>query len=128
MVSGSYDYTICIWAIDTGEMVASPLEGHTDCVTCVAFSPDGKHIVSSSDDKTIRIWKTPYVDKFSDCHFDSLSGWFHTSDGHGLLFWVPPHHRGSVCGTDTITVMNRNMTKFDFADFVHGTDWMKCHK
>lgn len=32
------------------------LLGHEDWVRCVAFSPDGKHIVSGSDDNTIRIW------------------------------------------------------------------------
>ena len=33
-----------------------PLKGHTDRVTSVAFSPDSKHIVSGSYDKTIQIW------------------------------------------------------------------------
>ncbi|EDR00248.1 uncharacterized protein LACBIDRAFT_396451 [Laccaria bicolor S238N-H82] len=32
------------------------LEGHSDSVKSVAFSPDGMHIVSGSDDKTIRVW------------------------------------------------------------------------
>jgi WD40 repeat protein len=32
------------------------LEGHTDMVTSVTFSPDGKYIVSGSNDKTIRVW------------------------------------------------------------------------
>jgi len=31
------------------------LKGHTNCVYSVAFSPDGKHIVSV-DDRTVRIW------------------------------------------------------------------------
>ena len=32
------------------------LAGHTDAVWSVAFSPDGKQIVSGSQDKTLRIW------------------------------------------------------------------------
>jgi WD40 repeat protein len=32
------------------------LKGHTDHVICVTFSPDGKHILSGSNDRTIRIW------------------------------------------------------------------------
>ncbi|KAH8822178.1 WD40-repeat-containing domain protein [Flagelloscypha sp. PMI_526] len=32
------------------------LDGHTDYVRSVAFSPNGKHIVSGSDDRTVCIW------------------------------------------------------------------------
>ena len=31
-------------------------KGHTDKVTSVAISPDGKHFISGSDDKTVRVW------------------------------------------------------------------------
>ena len=32
------------------------LTGHSGPVYSVAYSPDGKHIVSGSDDKTVKIW------------------------------------------------------------------------
>ena len=33
------------------------LEGHTDWVSSVAVSPDGRHIVSDSRDSTLRVWE-----------------------------------------------------------------------
>ena len=32
------------------------LEGHSSVVNSVAYSPDGTKIISSSSDKTIKIW------------------------------------------------------------------------
>jgi WD40 repeat protein len=36
--------------------VGVPLEGHTGVIFCVAFSPDGKWIISGSQDMKIQIW------------------------------------------------------------------------
>ncbi|SEF93234.1 WD40 repeat [Nonomuraea solani] len=36
--------------------LATPLTGHTDAVSGLAFRPDGKVLASSSDDGTIRLW------------------------------------------------------------------------
>ena len=45
-----------VWDAATGQPVGAPLNGHTDEVTSVAFSPDGKRIVTGSDDKTVQVW------------------------------------------------------------------------
>ena len=42
--------------ITTWPAYQSVLSGHTAAVNCAAFSPDGKHIVSGSQDATIRVW------------------------------------------------------------------------
>ena len=36
--------------------VLQELKGHSSAVMSVAFSPDGKKIVSGSDDGTVRVW------------------------------------------------------------------------
>jgi WD40 repeat protein len=36
----------------------SRLEGHTDEVKCVAWSPSGERLASASGDKTVMVWDT----------------------------------------------------------------------
>ena len=38
------------------ELKAEKQSAHSDWVFSVAFSPDGKTIVSGSNDKTIKVW------------------------------------------------------------------------
>ena len=68
--------------------MGNSLQGHTYWAKSVAFSPDGRHIVSGSDDTTIRVWDaqtgvqlhhplqeslTEYVMSVSSIHFSSSS-------------------------------------------------------
>jgi len=41
---------------DGEEMRCLSLEGHSDSVRAVAFSPDGKQLVSGSDNCKVRLW------------------------------------------------------------------------
>ena len=55
VVSGSYDNTVRLWDAATGTALQT-LEGHSDYVYSVAFSPDNKQVVSSLGDNMVWLW------------------------------------------------------------------------
>ena len=54
IVSSSWDNTVKIWSLDTGECLQT-LSGHTDAVRGVAVLPFNE-LVTASYDKSIKIW------------------------------------------------------------------------
>jgi WD40 repeat protein len=55
VVSGSWDKTVRLWELATGQEVRR-FTGHENWVLSVAVTPDGKYVVSGSWDKTVRLW------------------------------------------------------------------------
>ncbi|KAH7329457.1 WD domain-containing protein [Stachybotrys elegans] len=80
LATGSYDTTIRIWNIDTGNCIRV-LRGHTNPVRALQF--DGSKLISGSFDKTIKIWNLEtgecvstlqgHTDGVVSVHFDGLT-------------------------------------------------------
>ena len=71
------------------------LEGHSDYVNGVCWSPDGKRITSGSDDRTVKVWEAK-----SGQELMTLKG--HSSSVYGVC-WSPGGQR-IASGSDDYSV------------------------
>ena len=61
------------FGIQIGKAVLAPFEGHTSCVTTVAFSLNGKYVLSGSWDCTVQVWEAETGVVISEMH--QHKGW-----------------------------------------------------
>ena len=63
------------------------MKGHKDCVKSVAFSPDGKQIVSGSRDQTVRVWDASTGNnlKVLESHTDSVTSVAFSPNGKQIV-------------------------------------------
>jgi WD40 repeat protein len=94
--------SVKIWDAKTGKLVAS-LKGHADAVQCLAWTKDGKTLISGSSDhsESIRIWDTTKWEQIA--LLDE-----HTYDVIGIA--ISPNDRilVSISGDNTAQMWNLN--------------------
>jgi hypothetical protein len=83
-VWGADQTVVRVWDARTGQELLD-LKGHTDRISGVAYSPDGRRLASASDDKTVRLW-----DAATGQELLSLKG---LTGGAALLFFSPDGQR-----------------------------------
>lgn len=91
------DKQACLWNVETGEKIAT-LNGHKQAVNSIAFSPDGKWVVTASWDESVRIWDAATGnlkdslngnhDEVLDAAFSPNGGLLATAHGDGTtILW-----------------------------------------
>lgn len=113
LVNGMDDNNINVWDLSTvmqprhpknaliSPAVLKRLRGHSSSIKSVIFSPDGRFIISGSNDKTIKIWD-PYDVYSDDWLVRTLEG--HTSEVFSLAVSPDGNYIVSGSGDNTIKI------------------------
>lgn len=55
LAAGGADSTVWMWQLPSGN-VMNVFSGHSDAVSCGSFTPDGKRLITGSEDGTLIVW------------------------------------------------------------------------
>ncbi len=108
LVVSAEDNEIKIWDLTKGALVMT-LHGHDGWIRSVAFSPDGKRMVSGGADNTIKVWDTATGEDLA-----TLSG--HGGSVSSVAFTLDGRHIVSGSNDSTIKLwrmdVSRELSKF----------------
>jgi WD40 repeat protein len=101
VVAGTAIGTLLVWSIDDFEERAQ-LPGHTESVMTLAISSDGSRIVSSSRDRTMRVWDGQTFEELGLCEHEDQVNFVAFSPDSSLI----------ASGSDDCTVWIWNALSF----------------
>lgn len=83
--------TISLWDVESGKEMFTEFDGHDTAVNCLAFTPDGKALVSAGNKQQLRFWDAKTWQPLRELKESSRSLSF-TPDGKRLAL-VPAYQR-----------------------------------
>ncbi|MBL8098201.1 MAG: hypothetical protein JNK81_03420, partial [Anaerolineales bacterium] len=117
--------TITIWDLTTGEAVQT-FEGHNEFIFQIAFSPDGKYLLSGSLDTTARLWDVATGQEIRryNAHTAAVYSVAFSPDGHHI---ATSGKDGSIRIWD-ITIPNEINTLTAQSNFLFGLKYSRDGK
>jgi len=132
VATASMDYTARLWNAATGEC-QRVFEGHTNYVHCVAFSPDGRNLITGSHDRTAIIWNlaSGQAEKTLTGHHSYVKGVCYSFDGKVIvtasgdstaMLWdaptgLPRHWEVGMAGGQKAWSLQGHMSSVNSASF-----------
>eukprot|EP00331_Platyophrya_macrostoma_P031703 CAMPEP_0176458216 /NCGR_PEP_ID=MMETSP0127-20121128/32451_1 /TAXON_ID=938130 /ORGANISM="Platyophrya macrostoma, Strain WH" /LENGTH=493 /DNA_ID=CAMNT_0017848723 /DNA_START=18 /DNA_END=1499 /DNA_ORIENTATION=- len=121
LVSGSDDFTLFMWDPVKSSDPVTRMTGHQQPVNHIAYSPDGRYIVSGSFDKSLRIW-----DGISAKFVCTLRG--HVGPVYQVAWSIDSRYFVSASKDTTLKVWDIRTRKLMFdlpghADEIYTVDW-----
>ncbi|TBU23133.1 hypothetical protein BD311DRAFT_769109 [Dichomitus squalens] len=139
-----------MWDAQTREPVGECLYNPFGGIDSLALSPDGRHIISSSDTSNrIIVWD---MEAFTDPHkahpsffnatttsaaedpsvlsplkYEAWNGWITDNNNH-LLMWVPDEYRDCLLWRGMVKVMGCESITIDFSNACSGNGWANCYQ
>ena len=101
--------TVTTNTVATTDVFFKELKGHTKPVSSIAISPDGKYMVSGSDDKTINVWDWyAIISTTANVSFIKMEG--HTASVYSVV--ISQDGKYVVSGSEDETIKVWDMTTY----------------